>query len=122
MAVLLMASIEAESDPLWTILEDRYFLSPREIEVAAGIWHGHKYTAIARHMGISKHGVDAHWRSIKVKMRVRTHADIIRLIARLDADERLKHILATLMPKMLPASGSDNMEDGATGRSDGASD
>ncbi|MFF0554198.1 response regulator transcription factor [Streptomyces sp. NPDC004311] len=54
-------------------------LAPREEEALRHIAAGHTYLQTARHMGLSKHTVDAYLRRIRSKLGVHTTAELTRL-------------------------------------------
>lgn len=54
-------------------------LAPRERETLRHIASGHTYLQTARHMGLSRHTVDAYLRRIRGKFHVNTTAELTRL-------------------------------------------
>ncbi|MFE9634640.1 response regulator transcription factor [Streptomyces sp. NPDC006463] len=54
-------------------------LAPREQEALRHIAAGHTYLQTARHMGLSKHTVDAYLRRIRAKLNVHSTAELTRL-------------------------------------------
>ncbi|MFJ3980022.1 response regulator transcription factor [Streptomyces sp. NPDC090021] len=54
-------------------------LAPREQEALRHIAAGHTYLQTARHMGLSKHTVDAYLRRIRAKLNVNTTAEMTRI-------------------------------------------
>ncbi|WP_328923869.1 helix-turn-helix transcriptional regulator [Streptomyces sp. NBC_00190] len=54
-------------------------LAPREQEALHHIAAGHTYLQTARHMGLSKHTVDAYLRRIRAKLNVHSTAELTRL-------------------------------------------
>ncbi|MFE0276291.1 response regulator transcription factor [Streptomyces sp. NPDC058992] len=54
-------------------------LAPRERETLRHIAAGHTYVQTARHMGLSKHTVDAYLRRIRAKLNINTTAELTRL-------------------------------------------
>ncbi|MGW7437843.1 response regulator transcription factor [Streptomyces sp. NPDC054849] len=54
-------------------------LAPREQEALRHIAAGRTYLQTARHMGLSKHTVDAYLRRIRAKLNVHTTAELTRL-------------------------------------------
>ncbi|MFC9817341.1 response regulator transcription factor [Streptomyces virginiae] len=54
-------------------------LAPREEEALRHIAAGHTYLQTARHMGLSKHTVDAYLRRIRAKLNVNTTAEMTRI-------------------------------------------
>jgi DNA-binding CsgD family transcriptional regulator len=54
-------------------------LAPREREVLRHIAAGRTYLQTARHMGLSKHTVDAYLRRIRAKLNVNSTAELTRL-------------------------------------------
>ncbi|WP_328923829.1 helix-turn-helix transcriptional regulator [Streptomyces sp. NBC_00190] len=54
-------------------------LAPREQEALGHIAAGRTYLQTARHMGLSKHTVDAYLRRIRAKLNVHSTAELTRL-------------------------------------------
>ncbi|RSS82162.1 LuxR family transcriptional regulator [Streptomyces sp. WAC05292] len=54
-------------------------LAPREQETLRHIAAGRTYLQTARHMGLSKHTVDAYLRRIRAKLGVNSTAELTRL-------------------------------------------
>ncbi|WP_327261239.1 helix-turn-helix transcriptional regulator [Streptomyces sp. NBC_01232] len=54
-------------------------LAPREQEALQHIAAGCTYLQTARHMGLSKHTVDAYLRRIRAKLNINTTAEMTRL-------------------------------------------
>ncbi|NBE53297.1 LuxR family transcriptional regulator [Streptomyces sp. YC537] len=54
-------------------------LAPRELETLRHIASGCTYLQTARHMGLSRHTVDAYLRRIRAKLDTNTTAELIRL-------------------------------------------
>ncbi|MFJ9944164.1 response regulator transcription factor [Streptomyces erythrochromogenes] len=54
-------------------------LAPREQETLRHIAAGHTYLQTARHMGLSKHTVDAYLRRIRAKLNVNSTAEMTRI-------------------------------------------
>ncbi|MGW7367461.1 response regulator transcription factor [Streptomyces sp. NPDC054841] len=54
-------------------------LAPREQETLRHIAAGHTYLQTARHMGLSKHTVDAYLRRIRAKLGTHSTAELTRL-------------------------------------------
>ncbi|MFE0578424.1 MULTISPECIES: response regulator transcription factor [unclassified Streptomyces] len=54
-------------------------LAPREQEALRHIAAGHTYLQTARHMGLSKHTVDAYLRRIRAKLNVNSTAEMTRI-------------------------------------------
>ncbi|MHC5705875.1 response regulator transcription factor [Streptomyces tirandamycinicus] len=54
-------------------------LAPRERETLRHIAAGRTYVQTARHMGLSKHTVDAYLRRIRAKLNINTTAELTRL-------------------------------------------
>ncbi|MET9959878.1 helix-turn-helix transcriptional regulator [Streptomyces sp. NPDC006326] len=54
-------------------------LAPREREALRHIAAGRTYLQTARHMGVSRHTVDAYLRRIRAKLNAHTTADLTRL-------------------------------------------
>ncbi|MBT2542746.1 helix-turn-helix transcriptional regulator [Streptomyces sp. ISL-44] len=54
-------------------------LAPREQEALRHIAAGCTYLQAARHMGLSKHTVDAYLRRIRAKLGINTTAEMTRL-------------------------------------------
>ncbi|WP_328623586.1 response regulator transcription factor [Streptomyces sp. NBC_00354] len=54
-------------------------LAPREQEALGHIAAGHTYLQTARHMGLSKHTVDAYLRRIRAKLGINSTAELTRL-------------------------------------------
>ncbi|MEV6654525.1 helix-turn-helix transcriptional regulator [Streptomyces sp. NPDC051219] len=54
-------------------------LAPREQETLRHIAAGRTYLQTARHMGLSKHTVDAYLRRIKAKLNINNTAELTRL-------------------------------------------
>ncbi|MER7735671.1 helix-turn-helix transcriptional regulator [Streptomyces erythrochromogenes] len=54
-------------------------LAPREQETLRHIAAGHTYLQTARHMGLSKHTVDAYLRRIRAKLNVNNTAEMTRI-------------------------------------------
>ncbi|MEU6064510.1 MULTISPECIES: response regulator transcription factor [Streptomyces] len=54
-------------------------LAPRERETLQHIAAGHTYLQTARHMGLSKHTVDAYLRRIRAKLNINSTAELTRL-------------------------------------------
>ncbi|MFB6557287.1 MULTISPECIES: response regulator transcription factor [unclassified Streptomyces] len=54
-------------------------LAPREQEALRHIAAGCTYLQTARHMGLSKHTVDAYLRRIRAKLNISTTAEMTRL-------------------------------------------
>ncbi|MEU4039349.1 response regulator transcription factor [Streptomyces collinus] len=54
-------------------------LAPRERETLRHIAAGRTYLQTARHMGLSKHTVDAYLRRIRAKLDITTTAELTRL-------------------------------------------
>ncbi|MFB7463610.1 response regulator transcription factor [Streptomyces sp. NPDC056224] len=54
-------------------------LAPREQEALRHIAAGRTYLQTARHMGLSKHTVDAYLRRIRAKLNVHSTAELTRL-------------------------------------------
>ncbi|WP_327360165.1 response regulator transcription factor [Streptomyces sp. NBC_01296] len=54
-------------------------LAPREQEALEHIAAGRTYLQTARHMGLSKHTVDAYLRRIRAKLGINTTAELTRL-------------------------------------------
>lgn len=53
-------------------------LAPRERETLRHIARGCTYLQAARHMGLSKHTVDAYLRRIRAKLNINTTAELTR--------------------------------------------
>ncbi|MGP4092856.1 response regulator transcription factor [Streptomyces sp. KR55] len=54
-------------------------LAPRERETLRHIAGGRTYLQTARHMGLSKHTVDAYLRRIRAKLNINSTAELTRL-------------------------------------------
>ncbi|MEU9181104.1 helix-turn-helix transcriptional regulator [Streptomyces sp. NPDC048550] len=54
-------------------------LAPREQEALGHIAAGRTYLQTARHMGLSKHTVDAYLRRIRAKLGINSTAELTRL-------------------------------------------
>jgi DNA-binding CsgD family transcriptional regulator len=54
-------------------------LAPREQETLRHIAAGHTYLQTARHMGLSRHTVDAYLRRIRAKLGINSTAELTRL-------------------------------------------
>ncbi|GHB78978.1 hypothetical protein GCM10010377_81290 [Streptomyces viridiviolaceus] len=54
-------------------------LAPRERETLRHIAEGRTYLQTARHMGLSKHTVDAYLRRIRAKLNITSTAELTRL-------------------------------------------
>ncbi|MFF9274529.1 response regulator transcription factor [Streptomyces griseosporeus] len=54
-------------------------LAPRERETLRHIAAGRTYLQTARHMGLSKHTVDAYLRRIRAKLDITTTAELTRV-------------------------------------------
>jgi DNA-binding CsgD family transcriptional regulator len=54
-------------------------LAPRERETLRHIAAGRTYLQTARHMGLSKHTVDAYLRRIRAKLNINSTAELTRL-------------------------------------------
>ncbi|WP_409471435.1 response regulator transcription factor [Streptomyces sp. HC307] len=54
-------------------------LAPRERETLRHIAEGRTYLQTARHMGLSKHTVDAYLRRIRTKLNINSTAELTRL-------------------------------------------
>ncbi|MBA4860801.1 helix-turn-helix transcriptional regulator [Streptomyces sp. PSKA54] len=54
-------------------------LAPRERETLRHIAAGHTYLQTARHMGVSRHTVDAYLRRIRAKLGINSTAELTRL-------------------------------------------
>ncbi|MEW2086399.1 helix-turn-helix transcriptional regulator [Streptomyces sp. NPDC005283] len=54
-------------------------LAPRERETLRHIAAGRTYLQTARHMGLSKHTVDAYLRRIRAKLNISSTAELTRL-------------------------------------------
>ncbi|MER5183539.1 helix-turn-helix transcriptional regulator [Streptomyces sp. NPDC002896] len=54
-------------------------LAPREQETLRHIAAGRTYLQTARHMGLSKHTVDAYLRRIRAKLGINSTAELTRL-------------------------------------------
>ncbi|WP_030854828.1 response regulator transcription factor [Streptomyces sp. NRRL F-4474] len=54
-------------------------LAPREQEALRHIAAGRTYLQTARHMGLSKHTVDAYLRRIRTKLNVNSTAEMTRI-------------------------------------------
>ncbi|MFD7440830.1 response regulator transcription factor [Streptomyces sp. NPDC059909] len=54
-------------------------LAPREQETLRHIAAGRTYLQTARHMGLSKHTVDAYLRRIRAKLNINSTAELTRL-------------------------------------------
>ncbi|MGW3726576.1 response regulator transcription factor [Streptomyces sp. F001] len=54
-------------------------LAPRERETLRHIAEGRTYLQTARHMGLSKHTVDAYLRRIRAKLNINSTAELTRL-------------------------------------------
>ncbi|MET9959863.1 helix-turn-helix transcriptional regulator [Streptomyces sp. NPDC006326] len=54
-------------------------LAPREQEALGHIAAGRTYLQTARHMGLSKHTVDAYLRRIRAKLGINNTAELTRL-------------------------------------------
>ncbi|WP_328404925.1 helix-turn-helix transcriptional regulator [Streptomyces sp. NBC_00390] len=54
-------------------------LAPREKETLRHIAAGRTYMQTARHMGLSKHTVDAYLRRIRAKLNINSTAELTRL-------------------------------------------
>ncbi|OAH13050.1 response regulator transcription factor [Streptomyces jeddahensis] len=54
-------------------------LAPREQETLRHIAAGRTYLQAARHMGLSKHTVDAYLRRIRAKLNINSTAELTRL-------------------------------------------
>ncbi|MFD4415110.1 response regulator transcription factor [Streptomyces sp. NPDC058466] len=54
-------------------------LAPRERETLRHIAAGCTYLQTARHMGLSRHTVDAYLRRIRAKLNINTTAELTRL-------------------------------------------
>lgn len=54
-------------------------LAPREEETLRHIAAGRTYLQTARHMGLSRHTVDAYLRRIRTKLNITTTAELTRL-------------------------------------------
>ena len=54
-------------------------LAPREEETLRHIAAGRTYLQTARHMGLSRHTVDAYLRRIRTKLNITTMAELTRL-------------------------------------------
>ncbi|OKK17199.1 hypothetical protein AMK16_20045 [Streptomyces sp. CB00455] len=54
-------------------------LAPRELEALRHIAAGRTYLQTARHMGLSKHTVDAYLRRIRAKLGINNTAEMTRL-------------------------------------------
>jgi len=54
-------------------------LAPRERETLRHIAEGRTYVQTARHMGLSKHTVDAYLRRIRAKLNITSTAELTRL-------------------------------------------
>ncbi|MFF7974743.1 LuxR C-terminal-related transcriptional regulator [Streptomyces sp. NPDC007905] len=54
-------------------------LAPRERETLGHIAAGRTYLQTARHMGLSKHTVDAYLRRIRAKLDITSTAELTRL-------------------------------------------
>ncbi|MFF3862554.1 response regulator transcription factor [Streptomyces sp. NPDC002209] len=54
-------------------------LAPREQEALGHIAAGRTYVQTARHMGLSKHTVDAYLRRIRAKLGINSTAELTRL-------------------------------------------
>ncbi|WP_330301843.1 MULTISPECIES: response regulator transcription factor [unclassified Streptomyces] len=54
-------------------------LAPRELETLRHIASGCTYLQAARHMGLSRHTIDAYLRRIRAKLNINTTAELTRL-------------------------------------------
>ena len=54
-------------------------LAPRELETLRHIAAGCTYLQAARHMGLSRHTIDAYLRRIRAKLNINTTAELTRL-------------------------------------------
>ncbi|MFJ6759385.1 MULTISPECIES: response regulator transcription factor [unclassified Streptomyces] len=54
-------------------------LAPREMEALRHIAAGRTYLQTARHMGLSKHTVDAYLRRIRAKLNINSTAEMTRM-------------------------------------------
>lgn len=83
---------------------DHFGLTPRETETLACICVPLKHSQIARHMGITKHGVDGHWRNIQAKLEARGHIAVVNKVWAFHHQMRMNELRDMLTPKMLPGS------------------
>ncbi|MFE3323818.1 response regulator transcription factor [Streptomyces sp. NPDC059176] len=71
MSLTLTATAHAETPDI--------ALAPRERETLRHIAAGRTYLQTARHMGLSKHTVDAYLRRIRAKLDINSTAELTRL-------------------------------------------
>jgi hypothetical protein len=85
-----------------------------------GIWHGRKYSVIARELGISSHTVETHARHIKAKLGVSSLMEAIhRIYAVLFEEERARireELKAEGTTVDAPGSGGDGGGESSEGR------
>lgn len=70
-------------------------ISPREMDVLSGIYLSMPYHQIAEHLGLSRHTVVEHWRSIEIKLSIKGHRRAVQTVDRVAADLRIAQAVET---------------------------
>lgn len=80
LAAVLVAEGDAGIEQSRHLLRELYDLTPREVDIAAGLLHGYAVGEIARRLGVSVHTVRTHVKHLLAKTRTTAQPELVRVL------------------------------------------